>query len=122
MLKFRNLLFVFFLSVMAFLPSTVLAGSVFVQAFNLTDKRIQVFAIDNAGEISSRWKTTTAPNASWTGWSGFQTPGGGVNSLGGAYLSDGRIQLFATDKQGVVWSCWKSNTDPNASWTGWGKF
>jgi hypothetical protein len=84
--------------------------------------QIQVFAIQSNGQIESRWKQTTDPDSGWTPWSSFQTPSGGVTSIGVGYLSDTRMQLFATDVQGNIWSCWKTTTSPSASWTAWSSF
>jgi len=37
----------------------------------LSDKRIQLVATDSLGNPVSCWKTSTDPNAGWTGWSAF---------------------------------------------------
>jgi hypothetical protein len=95
---------------------------VFVAAGDLEDGRIQVFAVDSNGNLESRWKETSDPNSGWTSWSGFQTPNGGVTTIAVGYLSDKRMQLFATDRNGNTVSCWKTTTNPNAGWTGWSPF
>ncbi|MET3130093.1 hypothetical protein AAKU55_000334 [Oxalobacteraceae bacterium GrIS 1.11] len=95
---------------------------VFVAAGDLEDGRIQVFAIDNNGQMESRWKETADPNSNWTSWSAFQTPTGGATTVAVGYLSDKRMQLFATDRNGHTVSCWKSSTNPNAAWTAWSAF
>lgn len=95
---------------------------VFITAGDLEDGRIQVFAVDSNGNIESRWKETADPNSGWTGWSSFQTPNGGVTTIGVGYLSDKRMQLFATDRSGNTVSCWKQTTNPNAAWTPWTAF
>lgn len=94
----------------------------FVAAGDLEDGRIQVFGIQTNGQLVSRWKTSNDPNSGWTAWSAFQTPPGGVTSIAVGYLSDGRMQLFATDPHGNTFSSWKTTTDPNASWTAWSAF
>jgi hypothetical protein len=38
------------------------------------------------------------------------------------HLPDGRIQLFAVDTSGGMWTMWKLTTDPNAGWTQWQSF
>jgi hypothetical protein len=97
----------------------------FIAAGNLEDGRIQLFGIQpsgghpRSGSIMSRWKQTPDPNSGWTAWSKFQTPHGGVTSFCVGILSDKRMQLFATTGDGGVFSCWKTTTDPNASWTPW---
>jgi hypothetical protein len=104
-------------------PTTVVIGNTkFVASGDLEDGRIQLFGIETNGQIISRWKQTTDPNSAWTGWGGFQTPPGGANSFCVSYLSDKRMQLFATNPQGKTFSCWKTSTDPNAAWTGWSVF
>lgn len=93
-----------------------------IAAGELSDGRIQVFAIDSSGQLTSRWKKTTDPNSGWTGWSRFQTPSGGVVSIAVGVLPDKRLQLFAVDGAGNPVSCWKKTTDSNAGWTAWSGF
>lgn len=95
---------------------------VFISAGDLEDGRIQVFAVDNNGQLTSRWKETTNPDSAWTAWQPFQTPNGGATSIAVGYLSDKRIQLFATDRNGNTVSCWKTTPNPDASWTPWSAF
>jgi hypothetical protein len=97
-------------------------GLRFVAAGDLEDGRIQVFGIQTNGQIMSRWKETADPNSGWTCWSNFQTPSRGVSSICVGYLSDKRMQLFATDAQGDTISCWKMTTDPSSAWTAWSAF
>jgi hypothetical protein len=85
----------------------------------LSDGRLQFFAIDTNFQIWSQWKQTTDPNSGWTQPTEFATPGNGAVKITGAPLPDKRVQLFATDVDRVVWSCWKSSTDPNSGWTEW---
>ena len=94
----------------------------FIAAGDLEDGRIQVFSIQNNGELQSRWKESSDPNSGWTAWSPFQTPSSGLTSISVGYLSDKRMQLFATDNESKTWSCWKTSTDPNAGWTPWTAF
>jgi hypothetical protein len=104
-------------------PTTVIPAALnFVAAGDLEDGRIQVFGIEPNGQIVSRWKETTDPSSAWTAWSGFQTPSGGVSSICVSYLSDKRMQLFATNAQGATVSCWKTTTNPSAAWTAWSAF
>jgi hypothetical protein len=94
----------------------------FIVAGDLEDGRIQVFAVQANGQTESRWKTSTDPNSGWTAWSNFQTPAGGVTTISVGYLSDKRMQLFATEPDGITVSCWKTSTDPNSGWTPWSAF
>jgi hypothetical protein len=98
------------------------SAGVSIVAGKLPDGRIQTFAIQPDGQIESRWKTSTDPNSGWTEWSQFPTPPGGATTISVGYLSDGRMQLFATNPSGGTFSCWKSSTDPNAQWTRWSRF
>jgi len=92
----------------------------------LSDGRLQLWATDNAGGVSSTWKSSTDPNSSWTPWVDFLAGVGplpaGCIEMAAAPLSDGRLQLWATDSKGGVSSCWKTSTDPNSSWTEWSRF
>jgi hypothetical protein len=94
----------------------------FIAAGLSADGKIQVFTIEPNGELQTRWKTSADPNSSWTPWSNFQTPAGGVTTIGVTNLPDKRLQLFATEPSGKAVSCWKTTVDPNASWTAWSGF
>jgi len=90
----------------------------------LSDKRLQFWAVDTAGKIWSCWKSTTSANASWTAWTyawTAQPPPFKATQVAAAPLSDGRLQFWAVDTNGVMWSCWKSTTASSASWTAWTK-
>jgi hypothetical protein len=107
----------------AYLASTLaLNAASFVVAGAIGDGRIQVFAIQSNGEIRSRWKISADPNSGWTEWSSFQSPVGGVTSISVGSLSDKRMQLFATQSDGNVITCWKISTNPNSQWTPWTPF
>jgi hypothetical protein len=94
----------------------------FMAAGLSADGKIQVFGVQPNGQIQTRWKTSADPNAGWTTWSNFQSPASGVTTIGVANLSDKRLQLFANEANGTAISCWKTSTDPNASWTPWSAF
>jgi len=106
----------------ASLASAPAHSAQFIVAGDLEDGRIQVFAIESNGRIETRWKTSPDPNSGWTAWSPFQTPPGGVTTISVGYLSDKRMQLFATQPNGSTVSSWKTSTDPNAGWTPWSAF
>lgn len=93
-----------------------------VAAAPLSDGRLQFWAVANDGRIWSCWKSTTASNAPWTSWAAQwtpQLPGFKAVDVAVAPLSDGRLQFWAIDNSGRVWSCWKSTTTSNAPWTPW---
>jgi hypothetical protein len=88
----------------------------------LSDKRLQFWAIDSGGTIWSCWKSSTSANASWTAWAAqwtAQAPPFTANEAAVAPLSDGRLQFWAVDTTGKIWSCWKTSTNSSASWTNW---
>src|SRR5205823_6385599 len=92
----------------------------------LPDGRLELWVSDGAGGLWSTWKTTTDPNATWTGWADFLGEVGplanGARQLAVAPLPDGRLELWVSDGAGGLWSTWKTTTDPNATWTGWADF
>jgi peptidyl-Lys metalloendopeptidase len=90
----------------------------------LSDRRVQLWAIAENGSVFSRWKSTTSSSAAWTSWSGFALPPGSTRliSIAVAPLSDRRLQLWAINANGAIWSCWKSTTDSSATWTTWTSF
>ncbi len=96
----------------------------FVFAIDLSDKRIQIWGIDDKGRIFSCWKQTTVRSSAWTPWTAFSTTGisGTPLSMGGASLSDNRPQIFLTTAQGLVFSCWKTTTNSSSAWTAWSPF
>ena len=82
--------------------------------------QLQFFAIDTNFMIWTCWKESNDPNAAWTALVEFQMPAPGVINICGAQLSDGRVQLFATDIDQNLWSCWVA---PDGSgWTPWSSF
>lgn len=102
------------------------AGARQVAVAPLSDERLELWVSDGAGGLSSCWKTTTNPNAPWTGWSNFLDEVGGIpggtSALSVAPLPDDRLQLWAVDGIGGLWSCWKTAANANAAWSGWNDF
>jgi hypothetical protein len=92
----------------------------------LPDGRLELWVSDGAGGLWSTWKTTTDPNANWSGWADFLAEVGplanGARQLAVAPLPDGRSELWVSDGAGGLWSTWKTTTDPNANWSGWADF
>lgn len=90
---------------------------------NISDNRPQIFATNGSGTLYSCWKQSTDASSAWTAWSPFEAiPGGGAHAVAAGRLPDGQLQLFATNAAGTVYTCWKSTTDPSASWTAWSAF
>ncbi|MEP7220474.1 MAG: hypothetical protein ABI876_16230 [Bacteroidota bacterium] len=95
----------------------------FIAAGDLSDMRIQCWAIDGSGQLWSRWKTTTDASAPWTAWTTFQMPAGvKIVFITCVSLSDNRPQLWAIDSSGKLWSCWKTTTTSSSAWTPWTAF
>ena len=92
----------------------------------LPDGRLELWATDRGGGLQTTWKVDTDPNANWSGWSDFLAEVGaltnGATDLCVAPLPDGRLELWAADGQGGLFTTWKVDTDPNANWSGWSDF
>ena len=92
----------------------------------LPDRRLELWATDRGGGLQTTWKVDTDPNANWSGWSDFLAEVGplanGVGNAAVAPLPDGRLELWAADGQGGLFTTWKVDTDPNANWSGWSDF
>jgi hypothetical protein len=86
----------------------------------LSDGRLQVWAVNQSGELWTRWKMTTDPNAGWSGWVRHDAPT--LLSVTAGPLPDGRLHLFALDTGGNSWAAWKITTDPNSAWAEWHQF
>ena len=82
----------------------------------LPDGRLQLWSVDDDGDIRTRWKETSDPNAGWTGWTSFD---GDARDIAVGLLPDGRLQLFLLANDGLIYSRWKETTDPDAGWIGW---
>jgi hypothetical protein len=123
-------------------PFPSLPGGYYVSslaASQLPDQRIQVFAADTNGSLWSIWQTDVAGD--WTpAWQSFpglpngqpilhdphlspdQVPNGTQQILALAPLPDARLQLFAVDDEGSVWTTWKETTDADSGWGAWTQF
>jgi hypothetical protein len=88
----------------------------------LTDGRMQLFALDKGGGLWTMCEQTTDPNSVWTPWFSFPIPGITLNRIDLSHLSDGRLQLWAVDSLGRLWTTCKQTIDPNANWTPWSSF
>jgi len=92
----------------------------------LPDGRLELWAATATGQLFSTWKTTTDPNATWSGWADFNAEVGplpaAVTALAVAPLPGGRLELWASTANGGLFSTWKTTTDPNGSWSGWADF
>ena len=104
----------------------VLAGARQVTAAALPDGRLQLWMTDGAGGLLTTWKTSPAPNAPWVAWSDFLAEVGaiptGVAQVAVGRLPDGRLELWAVDRAGGLFTSWKTNSSANAPWAGWADF
>ena len=104
----------------------VQSGVSHVAVAPLSDGRLELWATAGNGRLFTTWKTTTSPNATWTGWHDFVAEVGPLPAAAArvavAPLSDGRLELWVTMTNGSVFTTWKTQTDPNATWTAWVDF
>ncbi len=109
--------------VLSLVPAMAQAQPITQMAFgSMIDGRTQVWALDNQGGLWTTWQQSTDPNAGWTQWSSYPTPGTGLSQIYTSKLSDGRPEVWAIDGQGNLWTMWKQTIDPNANWTQWSQF
>ena len=92
----------------------------------LPDGRLELWAIDAAGGLFTTWKVSTVPNAGWAPWTDFLAEVGslpnGVQQVAVAPLPDGRLELWAIDAAGGLFTTWKVSAAPNAGWAPWTDF
>ncbi len=78
---------------------------------------LQLFAIDAANGIWTRWQVSGQAGAGWTNWTPF--PGKATRIIGGDWPGN-RPQLWsigATDQK--LYTCWRVSDQPGAPWTAW---
>jgi len=88
----------------------------------LSDKSIQFWASDTDGAIWSCRETGPNPEDRWTPWSADwarSAPPFEAQRIAVAPLSDGRLQFWAVDEMGAIWSCWMRDRAPGSEWTNW---
>jgi len=85
----------------------------------LPDQRMQIFFSRFGENMYSAWKTSTDSDSPWSDWVSLGNPA--VQTLGCAigYLPDGRMQMFVIGADGIVYSIWKTTTDPDSPWSDW---
>ena len=83
---------------------------------SLPDGRLELWAIDPAGGLFTTWKVSAAPNAGWAPWSDFLAEVGslpnGVQQAAVAPLPGGRLELWAIDPAGGLFTTWKVEYRP----------
>jgi hypothetical protein len=88
----------------------------------LPDGRPQVWSVNQFGTLSSTWKVSVDPNSAWTQWPTFDGAPPDLVDIAAERLSDGRIQLWAADRAGALFSTWKVTSHPDAAWQPWQSF
>ena len=92
----------------------------------LPDRRLELWAVDGTGGLFTTWKVDTNPDAAWVPWADFYAEVGGLaagaRQVAVAPLPDGRLQLWAVDGTGGLFTTWKVDTNPNAAWVPWADF
>jgi len=96
---------------------TLQTGARFLAVGSLIDRRLQLFLIDNSGQIWSTRQQTTDPNSGWTPVSPFQTPEAKAFLLTVGPLGGGRLQLFLIDNTWQIWSTQQQTNQHDAAWT-----
>ena len=92
-------------------------------AATLSDGRPQLWRLNRNGAMWSRWKENTNANSGWTEWAVFPTPPTDkIVEMAAGSLNDGRVQLFAADSTGAMFSLWKAGKDASSAWTPWTPF
>ena len=77
------------------------------------------------GNLWSRWKIDTSSTSDWTAWEGkeFTLPDSHkASQIAVAPLLDRRLQIWAIDENGNLWSRWKKDTSSTSDWTAWTKW
>ena len=85
----------------------------------LPDKRLQLWAVDEAGKLFTRTrKATSDPDASWEAWEGFEPPDPAKvrQVVGVAHLPNKRLQLWAVDKDGKLHTTYNGRDVPWVPW------
>jgi hypothetical protein len=97
-------------------PGTVPPGAQ-IAAVGRTQNHLDVYAIDDAGDVATTWWDGSAPV-----WSGVERimgglggqPGGGVTAIA---RSSGHLDLFAVDSTGAVMTTWWDQNPAGGQWT-----
>jgi hypothetical protein len=91
----------------------------------LLDRRLQIWAIDENGNLWSKRQKKESSTSSWTAGEGkeFTLPHSHkASQIAGAPLLDRRLQIWAIDENGNLWSRWKKDTSSTSDWTAWTKW
>jgi hypothetical protein len=98
---------------------TLQTGARFLAVGSLSDRRLQLFLMDNTWQMWSTQEQTAQRDAPWAPLSPLPTFEGGRRALAAAPLSDGRLQFFVGDGfgQGQIWTTRQQTTAPHSGWT-----
>ncbi|MFB3765684.1 MAG: hypothetical protein ACE14P_10625 [Methanotrichaceae archaeon] len=102
------------------IPVSVQIGAGQITAAPHIDNRLQLWFIDNTGGLWTTSKQTSESSSNWTPWISWEFPGNAsAKQVAVAPLPDRRLQLWAIDSKGKLWSTWQTTTDIDAGWTSW---
>jgi hypothetical protein len=100
----------------------------------LSDRRVQLWAIDMNGSLKTSWKRDPTANSSWTSWIDHPGTTFTVRQVAAGLLIDVTIspedfdtplalpsvlQLWAIDSANILKTSWKTSFSPGASWGSW---
>jgi hypothetical protein len=77
----------------------------------------QLWGITDSYALVTTYQLT--PGGNWSGWQGWAATSENSQfvEVTASQQNDGRVQLWALDTLGQLWSCWQ--TSPGGDWTGW---
>jgi Putative Ig domain len=86
---------------------------------------IDVFGVKPDGSLVRGVLNTSSDDpighASFGGWNSFDGPGFPVKSVASAATWDGRVQVFAIDRIGHLYTRWQQNPRDDSNWSPWAK-
>lgn len=91
-----------------------------VTAVRRADGTQQLFLVSTTGALYTLWQTSATPGSAWTAVSGFGQAGlPAIVDIDAAWTEDERIQLFAVDANGDLWTRQSLTVIPDEGWTDW---
>jgi hypothetical protein len=87
----------------------------------LSDSRLQLWAISQTGVLFSAWQVSLDPAQPWTSLSPFNPSPGIAFSAVAGFSPDGRVQLWITNETRTL-TTWKTTPDSDAGWLPWQLF
>jgi hypothetical protein len=94
-----------------------------VAAVGHRDGRQQVFVLSPQGALRSLWQSDAAAAATWSAADAFD--GGSLPALvdiDATWTVDGRVQVFAVDANGDMWTRTATGRSPTDGWSAWARW